>query len=83
MPVIIICSMNTASRLNRVAGWGVAIYMTQKTNIGTTDHVTTTTTEESSLTELFGSVVTDSKSPFFLGAALHTNNTGELTALGD
>ena len=75
------CSMNTASRLNRVAGWGVAIYMTQTNIIGTTDHVTTT--EESSLTELFGSVVTDSKSPFFLGAALHTNNTGELTALGE
>jgi ribonuclease HI len=73
--------MNTASRLNRVAGWGVAIYMTQ-TNIGTTDHVTTTT-EETSLTKLFGSVETDSKSPFFLGAALHTNNTGELTALGE
>jgi ribonuclease HI len=35
------------------------------------------------LIELFGPVVTDSNSPFFLGAALHTNNTGELTAFGE
>jgi ribonuclease HI len=35
------------------------------------------------LIELFGPVVTDSNSPFFLGATLHTNNTGELTAFGE
>jgi len=28
-------------------------------------------------------VMTDSYSPFFLGAAQYTNNTGELTAFGE
>ena len=41
-----------------------------------TDKVTSAA--ESSLIDLFGPVITDSNSPFFLGAALHTNNTGAL-----
>jgi ribonuclease HI len=34
-------------------------------------------------TNLFGPVVLDAKSPFFLGATKHSNNTGELSAWGE
>jgi hypothetical protein len=70
--------MSTTARLNRVAGWGVAMYMIH-TSKSTDDDATT----ESSLIELFGPVITDSYSPFFLGAAQYTNNTGELIAFGE
>ena len=68
------CSMNNVRRLDRSAGWGVAIYIR---------HSNCTDGTLPPLIELFGPVVTDSNSPFFLGAALHTNNTGELTAIGE
>ena len=67
--------MNNVNRLNRAAGWGVAMYLEHCIPEGPAD--------ESSLIELFGPVVTDSKSPFFMGASRHTNNTGELTAFGE
>jgi ribonuclease HI len=35
------------------------------------------------LFESFGAVVTDSSDPLFLGATLHSNNIGELSALGN
>ena len=35
------------------------------------------------LAELYGPVVTDASSVYFLGATVHTNNTGELTAVGE
>ena len=35
------------------------------------------------MAELYGPVVIDSTSPFFLGAAVCSNNTGELTAIGE
>jgi ribonuclease HI len=73
--------MHTVNRLNRLAGWGVAIYMMHNASNNCTDIVSPAA--ESSLIDLFGPVITDSNSPFFLGAALHTNNTGELTALGE
>ena len=66
--------MNNVRRLVRSAGWGVAIYIR---------HSNCTDGTLPPLIELFGPVVTDSNSPFFLGAALHTNNTGELTAIGE
>jgi hypothetical protein len=68
--------MHTVNRLNRLAGWGVAIYMMHNASNNCTDLVSPAA--ESSLIELFGPVITDSNSPFFLGAALHTNNTGAL-----
>ena len=35
------------------------------------------------LAELYGTVVTDVNSEFFIGATEQTNNTGELTAVGE
>ena len=69
-------------RLNRIASWGVAIYLEQVNNNNTTtgNNNNTITTL---IAELFGPVVTDSKSPFFLGATSHSNNTGELTSIGE
>jgi ribonuclease HI len=73
------CKMNVRSRLDRSAGWGVAVYMEFCKCSNVTDRITTTTP----LLELFGPVVTNSNSRFFLGAAKQSNNTGELTAIGE
>ena len=71
------CNMNNnINRMNRTAGWGVAMYMEHYIPGGPAVNTF-------SLVELFGPVVTDSKSPFFMGASRHTNNTGELTAFGE
>ena len=67
---------NNINRMNRTAGWGVAMYMEHYIPGGPAVNTF-------SLVELFGPVVTDSKSPFFMGASRHTNNTGELTAFGE
>jgi ribonuclease HI len=77
------CSMNNVTRLDRTAGWGVAIYMRHSNSNCAADDATTTDESILPLIELFGPVVTDFNSPFFLGAARHTNNTGELTAFGE
>ena len=56
------------------------MYMIYASSNSTDDNAAT----ESSLIEIFGSVIKDSNSPFFLGATQHnTNNTGELTAFGE
>jgi ribonuclease HI len=73
------CKMNVKSRLDRSAGWGVAVYMEFCKCSNITNQLTTSTP----LLELFGPVVTDSNSRFFLGAAKQSNNTGELTAIGE
>ena len=52
-------------------------------NVYGTLHSRSPTVNTFSLVELFGPVVTDSKSSFFMGASRHTNNTGELTTFGE
>ena len=73
------CKMNVRNRSDRSAGWGVAVYMDICKCSNVTDRATTTTP----LLELFGPVVTNPNSRFFLGAAKQSNNTGELTAIGE
>jgi ribonuclease HI len=64
----------------RPAGWGVQVLH----ECCVPDEVNgEPTVSVSVLAELYGPVVTDASSVFFLGATVHTNNTGELTAVGE
>lgn len=54
------------------AGWGVVVL--NCSSLDSRYHISA---------ELFGRVIIDSSSPFFLGATRASNNTGELTALGE
>jgi len=64
----------------RPAGWGVQVLheCCVPDNINGEPQVTV-----SVLAELYGPVVTNDKSEYFLGATVQTNNTGELTAVGE
>ena len=64
------CNMK-ARRLYRSAGWGLAVFSLSPSS------------KALLLAELFGPVVTNSKSGYFLGANAQTNNTAELSAIGE
>eukprot|EP00969_Alexandrium_andersonii_P082997 3661220-Alexandrium_andersonii.AAC.1 len=55
---------------NQPAGWGVAVVAEGTTRAG--EHL---------LAELFGPVILDQKSDFYLGAEVASNNTGELCGI--
>jgi ribonuclease HI len=57
--------------LYRSAGWGLAVFSLSPSS------------KALLLAELFGPVVTNSKSGYFLGANAQTNNTAELSAIGE
>jgi len=58
-----------AGKMPTAAGWGVAVYQRNE--------------RDSTFAELFGPVVTDDTSPLSLGALGGSNNTGELSAMGE
>lgn len=58
-----------AGKMPTAAGWGVAVYQSS-------ERLTT-------FAELYGPVITDDTSPLSLGATCGSNNTGELSAMGE
>ena len=78
-PTFTLCAYADGSKRTSLAtaGWGVAIV--QRDTSTERDHVDLGTL----VTELFGPVITSKKSNLFLGASAQTNNTGELTAIGE
>jgi ribonuclease HI len=68
------------NQLGLPAGWGVAVLREDCLLRGDDNKVIKS---YSTLAELYGPVVTDPNSTFFMGATEQTNNTGELTAVGE
>jgi ribonuclease HI len=61
-------NMHVKDAQNLPSGWGVSVCLRGSTQ---------------SFAELHGPVITDRRSPFFLGADYSSNNTAELSALGE